>query len=261
MSTILFSVVLVASLQLAPDVKGLFETGAYQQVVDEVTRSATDDPVQIYLAALSLQKLNRPDAATERLEALIDRGENDPWHFIGQSAVRLSENQLDQAQAAAVAAVEGAGDLCQAHYQHGLVLATKNDFVGAAAAFDRAATADARWAYAHYWAGLSYYRANRVDRMAQSFERFLKLAPRAPERGQVESIMRTIRGRRLWSASRLPGCWREDELGERPSKHQARTYCQFRTLPSVSHRIVVASRLDRVASVFASVSQSTYSRC
>ena len=51
-------------------------------------------------------------------------------------------------------------------------------------------------AYAHYYAGLSYYQAERIDLMAAFFESFLKLAPDAPERAQVESIMRTIRGRR-----------------------------------------------------------------
>jgi hypothetical protein len=31
--------------------------------------------------------------------------------------------------------------------------------------------------------------------MATHFEAFLKLAPNAPERAEVESIMRTVRGR------------------------------------------------------------------
>jgi hypothetical protein len=50
-------------------------------------------------------------------------------------------------------------------------------------------------AYAHYNAGMNFYKASRVDRMAVYFENFLKLAPNAPERPAVESIMRTVRGR------------------------------------------------------------------
>jgi hypothetical protein len=42
---------------------------------------------------------------------------------------------------------------------------------------------------------MNYYEAKRVDRMATYFENFLKLAPNAPERPAVESIMRTVRGR------------------------------------------------------------------
>ena len=51
-------------------------------------------------------------------------------------------------------------------------------------------------AYAHYYAGHSYYETGRIDLMASFFESFLKLAPDAPERTSVESIMRTVRGRR-----------------------------------------------------------------
>jgi hypothetical protein len=51
-------------------------------------------------------------------------------------------------------------------------------------------------AYAHYYAGMAYNKAKRVDLMATHFERFLKLAPAAPERPVVESVMRTVRGRR-----------------------------------------------------------------
>jgi hypothetical protein len=39
------------------------------------------------------------------------------------------------------------------------------------------------------------YRAKHIDRMAKHFEAFLALAPDAPERTEVESIMRTVRGR------------------------------------------------------------------
>ena len=50
-------------------------------------------------------------------------------------------------------------------------------------------------AYAHYEAGMAYYKAKRVDKMAVYFENFLKLAPAAPERPAVLSIMKTVRGK------------------------------------------------------------------
>ena len=49
--------------------------------------------------------------------------------------------------------------------------------------------------YAHYEAGMPFYEAKRVDRMAVDVEHFLELAPDAPERPAVQSIMRTMRGR------------------------------------------------------------------
>ena len=59
----------------------------------------------------------------------------------------------------------------------------------------RASTLAPTFAHAQYYAGLSHYRANRPDLMAARFERFLKLAPDAPERPEVQQIMKTIRGR------------------------------------------------------------------
>ena len=88
-----------------------------------------------------------------------------------------------------------AGDLPEAHYQLGLVLAKRQDWRGAAEAFDRAAELNPANAYAHYYGGLMHYRASRPDRMANHFEQFLKLAPEAPERPEVLQIMRTVRGR------------------------------------------------------------------
>ena len=58
----------------------------------------------------------------------------------------------------------------------------RGDSAGAAEAFAKAAEADPRMAYAHYHAGMNYYKAKRIDQMAVYFENFLKLAPNAPEK-------------------------------------------------------------------------------
>ena len=79
--------------------------------------------------------------------------------------------------------------------RHSVVLAKREDWAGAADAFDRAAELNPSMAYAHYYGGLMAYRAGRPARMANPFERFLQLAPEAPEWPEVMSIMRTVRGR------------------------------------------------------------------
>ena len=75
------------------------------------------------------------------------------------------------------------------------MLEARGDRPAAADAFAKATEANPQMAYAHYRAGMNFYEAKRVDRMAQYFENFLRLAPNAPERPAVESIMRTVRGR------------------------------------------------------------------
>ena len=175
------------------DVQGLFEAGKYQEVVQATEGQGT--PANLYLAGQSYQKLNQPDNAKMVFQKLASRGATDPWHHIGQSTIYLLEGNLDGALAAAQQAVELGPTLPEARYQLGLAHGHKKDFTPAAAEFDEAGRLRAAFAYAHYHAGLSYYQIKRIDRMATHFEAFLKLAPNAPERGQVESIMQTVRGR------------------------------------------------------------------
>ena len=126
---------------------------------------------------------------------LAERGEDDPWHFIGCPASSSSTADTDGALASAQHAVQMAGNISEAHYQVGLVLAKRQDWRAAAEAFERAVDLNPANAYAHYYGGLMQYRAGRPDRMANHFEQFLKLAPEAPERPEVLQIMKTVRGR------------------------------------------------------------------
>jgi tetratricopeptide (TPR) repeat protein len=65
---------------------------------------------------------------------------------------------------------------------------------GAAAEFQKASDIDPNWAYAHYYAGIAYSKIKRADLTASHFQAFLRLAPQAPERGEVQSILRTLGG-------------------------------------------------------------------
>ena len=191
-----FTILASAAAALAQnpaDVRRLFEAGQYAQVVQAVGADA--DPSLLLMAALSHQKLGAQDRATEIYQGLAMRPESDPWHFIGQSASQLAGAQPDAAIASAERAVALGGDVADAHYQLGLVLAFRQRWAEAATAFDRAAELDPSRAYAYYYGGLMHYRAKSPDQMAVRFERFLKLAPDAPERPEVLQIMRTIRGR------------------------------------------------------------------
>lgn len=179
--------------QTPAEVQKLFEAGRFQQVAD-MAAPAAEAPV-LYLVAQSHQKLGATEEARQVYVRLADRGDNDPWHFIGMSGQQLLDNDTDAARDSARRAIELADDLAEAHYQLGIALARRQEWRDAAAAFDRVAEIRPAHAYAHYNGGLMHYRANRPDRMAIHFEQFLKLAPEAPERPEVLQIMRTIRGR------------------------------------------------------------------
>ena len=180
-----------AFAQNASQVQKLFEAGQYQRVVESAQPDG--DPAVLYTAAQSHQKLGETDRALEAYGALAARGEG--WHYIGLSGQQLLQDDVDGALESARHAVEIAGNMPEAHYQLGLVLAKRQEWQPAATEFDRVTELNPSNAYAHYYGGLMHYRANRPDRMANHFEQFLKLAPDAPERPEVMQIMRTVRGR------------------------------------------------------------------
>ena len=190
----------------AIDVQEAFEAGEHERVVTAAQDST--DPGTLYLAGLSLLELDHIPEARKRFEQLAARPDNNAWHHVGVSALRLNppvsdgapadaaEPATDEAEAAARAATAFNDAPALAHYQLGLTLGRERDYEAAAAAFEAVIARDPAFAYAHYYAGLSYYQVDRTDRMAAAFETFLTLAPEAPERERIESVLRTLRGRR-----------------------------------------------------------------
>ena len=190
---LLLAVSIAGAAQDAP--QKLFESGKYQEAIDAVRAQPEAPPDQVYLRALAHRKLDQNDDAKQAFGALASAGEGSAWGQVGKSGTALVDGNQDEAEAAAKKAVELDENLAQARYQLGLVESARNNQREAAEAFAKAAELDPQMAYAHYEAGMAYYKAKRVDRMAVYFENFLKLAPNAPEKPAVQSIMRTVRGR------------------------------------------------------------------
>ena len=183
--------VLAGPVAAQDEVRKLFEAGKYQEVVE---RTKDDGAPEVrYLNALAHRKLDQNDQAKDAFRKLSE-GEG-AWQAVGQSGLALVDGNADEAVNAARTAVERDGGLAQAQFQLGQALDAKGENAQAAEAFAKAAESAPQMAYAHYQAGMSFYKAKRVDKMAVYFENFLKLAPNAPERPAVQSIMRTVRGR------------------------------------------------------------------
>jgi tetratricopeptide (TPR) repeat protein len=189
-------VLALAAGQNVADVRQLFDAGRYQEVVRASETPGTADTAARlqYLAAQSYSKLSDADGARRTYQRLADGGAS-PWASIGRSALQLMDKQFDPAMASADQAVAAMPSLPEAHYQRGIVLMARNDYGNAVDAFTKATTLDPNFAAAYYYAGLANYRVKRLDLMTNNFSTFVKLAPNAPERPEVESILRTVRGR------------------------------------------------------------------
>ncbi|MCM3881758.1 MAG: tetratricopeptide repeat protein [Vicinamibacterales bacterium] len=187
------AVLLGASAVFAQDTPAkLFEAGQYDQAIQAIGEQISS--ADTYLAAQIYLKLNRPDDAKTELSRLMNDGD-DVWKLVAESERARIDNNAGVALEVVQRAASMDPDRFHVQYQLGLVKAEQNDWAGAADAFDRASQIDPTFAYAHYYAGLAYSKVRRVDRTGAHFETFLRLAPKAPERPAVESIMRTLRGR------------------------------------------------------------------
>ncbi|MEQ1898374.1 MAG: hypothetical protein ABL971_13400 [Vicinamibacterales bacterium] len=180
-----------------PSPQQLFESGQHEQALQEVAaqRERGMDTLDVaFLEGLVLLKMEQTDGARQAFARLVMSAEPG-WASVGESGIALLDSGKDAAREAANRAVEAAPELFQAHYQLGVAAAQFQDWAACAEAFRRAAELEPSFAYAHYFAGLSFSRIGRADRTSEHFERFLRLAPRAPERAAVETLMRTLRGR------------------------------------------------------------------
>lgn len=176
----------------------LYEAGSYDAAVGAVQQrleAGEASPEDIYWATQALLRADRQGEAMALLERL-GGGEEDPWTEVRQSAVQLAQGDPDGAARHATRATELAPDLFYAHYQLGRARHEAQQWGPSAAAFSRAAEIDGQSAYAHYYAGVAYNRLKRIDPMVVHFRRFLELAPEAPEREQVEQLLKLLKGLR-----------------------------------------------------------------
>lgn len=174
----------------------LYERGAYDEAVRRVNTeraAGNDDPVAAYLAGQALLRLDRNNDARAEFARLAN-GNDQTWHAIGQSAIGLLDNNLDEAANEGRKARDMSGESGFAFYQLGLVLIKRGEFDEASQVLDRASDLMPEFAYAHYHAGLAHQRAKRFNKMAEHFQVFLQLAPDAPEKRQVQLALNSLRG-------------------------------------------------------------------
>jgi tetratricopeptide (TPR) repeat protein len=172
----------------------LYEAGRFQEVVNRTAGVSAGDiaPADAWFAAHSYLDLRR-EAEARALFERLGASEDPAWRAAAGLALAVLNGNIAEIDAArAAAAAYPAQTFVQ--YELGIAHMTRGALQEAAAALDRSAAGVPTLAHAYYYAGLAYQKLDRVDLMATRFESFLRLAPRAPQRPEVEAIMRTIRG-------------------------------------------------------------------
>ena len=186
----------------------LFEAGQYDpamQAINNTRAQGGGGLAEAFLAGHILIRQGANDRAKEEFARLAASGDQ-IWRQVGESSTAAVDNDFDRAidlanqavnavneRTAAGAPPDTARDF-HAFYQLGLAKSRRDDWQGAFEAFERAVALNPAFAYAHYYAGMAASRIQRLDRVAVELEQFLQIAPNAPERAAVTSVLQTLRG-------------------------------------------------------------------
>ncbi len=177
----------------AATLQALYESGRDDEVVSRAA-APTVRSEEVWFGAQSLLRIGQRVEAGEQFRRLRDTAESEAFRRAAEVAL-ARVNQLPDALATAQAASAEFPNDAHVQFEAGITHALLGDMGTAALAFDAAITAAPMLAYAHYQSGLAYSRLNRPDLTVSRFETFVRLAPSAPERTQVETILRAARGR------------------------------------------------------------------
>lgn len=161
---------------------------AESQLRKAVELAPSDPAAQVWLGEVYLRQRNQgaADGAFRRAAELAEaRGDN---YHLGVARQRL--RQYDQA----VSALERAGSAgALAPYQIGVTRLFQEQWQPALDQLTRAIEMDSGLAYAYYHRGLAAEKLNRKDLLVNDMERFLQLAPNAPEAERAKAILRAVK--------------------------------------------------------------------
>lgn len=174
-------------------VQALYESGRDEEAVSRAAAPSVRSD-EVWFGAQSLLRIGQRVEAGEQFRRLRDTAESDAFRRAADVAMARVNQQPEALATAQAAAAEFPNDP-YVQFEAGVTQALVGDMGTAALAFDAAINAAPMLAYAYYQSGLAYSRLNRPDLTVARFETFVRLAPSAPERAQVESILRTARGR------------------------------------------------------------------
>jgi tetratricopeptide (TPR) repeat protein len=182
-----------ANVPPASTIQALYESGEDREIVDKVKNSAPTafSGADRWFAAQSQLRLGLRNDAINDLTALTQTDADPAVQVAARLAIgRLMNDEATLGQARVAAGAYPESLLVQ--YELGLSYAVRNDFASAARIFDMCIATAPTFAYAYYQSALAYQHLDRPDIMANRFDRFVRLAPNAPERPEVESVLRTI---------------------------------------------------------------------
>lgn len=126
-------------------------------------------------------------AKTAEVATATQAGDARAWLALGVARQRLKK--YDEAVAALQKAVELAPGDAVPRYQLGVTRAFQGRWTEAVDALSQAVERNSGLAYAYYYRGLSYDKLKRKDQLVNDMNRFLAIAPGAPDAEKAKAIL------------------------------------------------------------------------
>lgn len=159
----------------------------------KATELAASDPAPyVYLGETYLRQRRDGDASNAfRKAADLARSKSgsDSAYYLGIAQQRLK--QYDEAISTFQSARAPEPSLIP--YQIGVTQAFKQNWGAAVEQLNRAIEMDSGLAYAYYYRGVAQDKLGRKDQLVNDMNRFLALAPNAPEAEQAKAILRAVK--------------------------------------------------------------------
>jgi tetratricopeptide (TPR) repeat protein len=166
------------------------------KALDAVAKAAPADPEPLLAAGDAQLLLKKTKEAGEAYKKALTVAENrakaEPKKLEVQRALgvaRQRSKQYDKALEAFKAALEIAPDDLMTRYHRGVTLTLRGRFEESVAELTKVIEKDAAFAYAYYYRALAADKLGKKDILVNDMDRFLFLAPAAPEADRARAIV------------------------------------------------------------------------
>jgi tetratricopeptide (TPR) repeat protein len=160
------------------------------QAVAESQPDNAEAHTYLGLAHISMGNAAEAEAALNRAAELAP--DSDAVR-VGQARVSIENKQFDRARSELQRAAEINESNPDIPLYRGALNVAQRNYQAAVNELNQAIERNRNNPYAYYYIGLAYNGLKRPDKMVESFETFLKLAPDLPEAERVRSLLRSVR--------------------------------------------------------------------
>jgi len=157
-----------------------------------IAEKFVNNDLYYYLGSV-LIKQNNPEAALTYFNKIVQSDPNSPYGYIGLGQYYIKKWQLIPApKPSSIWLYKKTPTALKLTFTAGCCAVIRKNLTMAIADLEKCLQLKGNHAYGHYQLGLAYNQKGRKDLMIVHFNKFVYLAPKAPEAPQVKSLLSRV---------------------------------------------------------------------